>query len=71
MEKMTPKEVREEFLSRIEQTPSPTIDWVTYEKSDRGDNWGLYVQVARQLARDGEIELGHDCSTFFKVRRSS
>jgi len=71
MEKITQEEVRKEILSRIEQTPSPTIDWLTYERSDLGDNWGLYVQVARKLARDGKIQLGHDSTTSFKVRHSS
>jgi len=71
MEKMTADEVRKELLSAIEQTPSPTIDWVTRERRDLGENWGLYIQIARQLARDGVVELGPACSTFVKVRRSS
>ena len=71
MEKTTTEEVRKELLSAIEQRRSPTIDWVRYEKLDLGENWGLYVQVARQLEREGLVELSSATFTSFEVRRSS
>jgi len=71
MEKMTPEEVRKELLSAIEQRRSPTIDWVRYEKSDLGENWGLYSQVARKLECEGLVELNSAGFTSFQIRRSS
>jgi len=71
MEKTTPEEVRKELLSAIEQKRSPTIDWVRYEKPDLGEDWGLYVQVASQLQREGLVELSSASFTSFEIRRSS
>ena len=70
MEKMTPEEVRKEILSAIEQKPRPTIDWVTREKRDLGGNWRLYCEEAKQLEREGLVELrGHSSGLQFRHRR--